>query len=752
MNPRVLQHVLLSRFPDLPRETVQAYCGAIPPEYTAGYSTEDIAGHIRLTEEINGAAVRVRISDLGNEHYEVTIASRDYFSEFAIITGLLAAFGLDIQDGSIATFVPQKPVEPARPALPGRRRRPFLSSTTGGSRILDVFRVRALPAHRLTPSRQDQFRAELERLVGLLAQDQYQEARACVNRRLTEFLSSSPASPTRLQAINIRFENRPASAWTVMDIQAPDTPGFLYAFSNALAMRGITIHSALIRTMGHTVHDRFWVTARHDRKIMGARAQAGLKITAVLIKQFTQCLSAAPDPAKALAHFDRMLDQILDQTPGTRLPAFLQERTTLDLLARLFGTSDFLWEDFLRIHLDNLLPVLQVFKEDSLIKDRAGLARLLRRKMAGAGTHEGRKEIMNSVKDQELFRIDMRHLLDPHASLEPFSLALTDLAEVVLDESLRACHAHLAERFGAPRLVDGEPCGFAVCGLGKFGGREMGYASDIEVLFAYDGEGRTDGRESVSNSEYFEHLCQEIMRFIESKQEGIFHLDARLRPHGQKGLLASALKELESYYSPSGLAAPFERQALIKLRWVVGSRAPGSKIERLRDRFVYSGVPWDLHGALELHRQQVRELVTPRTINVKHSPGGLIDIEYAVQYLQIMHGASQPTLRTPSTLAALAALRRLRLLSRAEEAGLSHAYRFLRRLIDALRIVRGNARDLVLPAWDSEEFTFLARRMGYHTPRWKTAAAHLQRDIERHMTRTREFFTKRFDQSPICRD
>lgn len=744
MTPRALQPMLLSRFPDLRPETVQAYCGAMSAEYAAGYSPEDIAGHIRLTEDINGAAVKVRIADKGNESYEVVIAARDYFSEFAIITGLLAAFGLDIQEGAVTTFVPKRPADAAGPVSSGGRRRLAMSSTTGGPRILDVFRVRALPAHRLTPHRQEQFRAELELLVGLLAQDQYQEARARVNRILTEVLSASPASPARRQTIDISFENRPSLAWTTMDIQAPDTPGFLYAFSNALAMRGVTIHSALIRTAGRAVHDRFGVTDRRGRKIVGARAQAGLRITAVLIKQFTQCLAAAPDPAKALAHFDRMLDQILDQTPGTRLPAFLQEQATLDLLARLFGTSDFLWEDFLRIHLDSLLPVLQDFKTQSPPLEKAALTRLLRRKPDGAETHEGRKQRVNNLKDQELFRIDMRHLMDPQARLEPFSLALTDLAEVVLAESLRACRLHLADRFGSPRLSGGEPCGFALFGLGKFGGREMGYASDIEVLFAYDGEGRTDGPEPLSNGEYFEHLCQEIMRFIEAKEEGIFHLDVRLRPHGRKGLLACAQDELASYYSPSGLAAPLERQALIKLRWIAGSRALGGRVEQLRDRFVYSGAPWDLNGALELRRRQIRELVAPGTVNVKLSPGGLIDIEYAAQYLQILHGAEYPALRTPSTPAALAALRRLRFLSPSEATGLSHAYRFLRRLIDALRIVRGHARDLVLPVADSEEFTFLARRMGYHAPHWKTAAAQLRRDIERHMTRTHRFFTKRF--------
>jgi len=713
-------------------------------EYAADHTPEDIAGHIRLAGNINGDAVNVRIADQGNASYEVVIAARDYFSEFAIITGLLAAFGLDIQEGSVTTFVPKRPAEAAGPVCSVGRRRWALRSTTGGPRILDIFRVRTLPAHRFTPSRQNQFRAELGLLVGLLAQDQYQEARARVNRILTEVLSSSSASPVRLQAIDISFENRPSLAWTTMDIQAPDTPGFLYAFSNALAMRGITIHSALIRTVGRTVHDRFGVTDRRGRKIVGARAQAGLKITALLIKQFTHCLAAAPDPAKALAHFDRMLDQILDRTPGARLPAFLHEQATLDLLARLFGTSDFLWEDFLRIHLDSLLPVLQNFKKQSPPMEKAALTRLLRRKPAGADTHEGRKQRVNRLKDRELFRIDMRHLMDPQARLEPFSLALTDLAEVILAESLRACRLHLMGRFGSPRLSSGGPCGFAIFGLGKFGGGEMGYASDIEVLFAYDGDGRTDGPESRSNGEYFEHLCQEILRFIEAKEEGIFHLDVRLRPHGRKGLLACPLDELVSYYSPSGLAAPLERQALIKLRWVAGSRALGDKVEQLRDRFVYSGAPWDMNAAWELRRRQILELVTPGTVNVKQSPGGLIDIEYAAQYLQIMHGAAHAALRTPTTLAALAALRRLRHLSPSEATVLGHAYRFLRRLIDALRIVRGNARDLVLPVVGSEEFTFLARRMGYHAPHWKTAAAQLRRDIELHMSHTRKFFTKRF--------
>jgi glutamate-ammonia-ligase adenylyltransferase len=680
----------------------------------------------------------------------LVLAARDHFSEFAVLAGLLAAYGLDILNGHLLTFTASRKTGTGPIQYTGRRTR-SLPITTEVRRILDVLHVQALSPQGFGKARQEQFQQELEALIGLLAQDRFQEARAQVNRRLTEALSAGPPSRGAMHPIAIRFDNRAAPGWTVMDIETADTPGFLYAFSNALAMRGITLHTAWLRTHNGTVHDRLGVTLRRGAKITGARAQAALRITAVLINQFTHCLRAAPDPAKALAHFDRMLDQVLDRAPAGRLPAYLQERETLDLLARLFGTSDFLWEDFLRSNLDSLLPVLQEFKSGPLVRDRTALVRELRHAVRRARSHDQRKHILNQFKDRELFRIDMRHLADPAARLQPFSHALTDLAEIILAETLRACQQALGQEFGQPRWRSGNtdrPCEFAIFGLGKFGGREMGYASDIELLFVYEGSGHTDGPVSLDVTEYFERLCQAIMGFIEAKQEGIFHLDVRLRPHGRKSLLAASVEEFGTYYSPAGLAAPFERQALIKLRWVAGTRTLGKRVESLRDGFVYGGAPWDIAAALELRRRQGIELVPPGAVDVKHSPGGIIDIEYTAQYLQILHGASHPNVRTPTTLDALTALRRLHVLSLREENRLRLAYLFLRRLIDALRIVRGHARDLVLPPSDSEEFTFLARRMGYQAPRWRTAALRLQKDIEQHMTWTHRFFTSRFKSKP----
>jgi glutamate-ammonia-ligase adenylyltransferase len=201
---------------------------------------------------------------------------------------------------------------------------------------------------------------------------------------------------------------------------------------------------------------------------------------------------------------------------------------------------------------------------------------------------------------------------------------------------------------------------------------------------------------------------------------------------------------MTSYYSDKGLAAPFERQALIKLRHVAGDATLARQVETHRDRFVYSGEPWDLTTALDLRRQQIKQLVERGTVNVKQSPGGVIDIEYAVQYLQVMHGPRHSALRTPNTMQALAGLVDSGIVARQDGDNLRKAYLFIRMLIDGLRMVRGHAKDLVLPSPDSDEFIFLARRVGYTTDDWQAGARHLRDDIEENMRKTREFFEKTF--------
>jgi len=746
-----LQQSLTSIVTDVPADVVRDFVTRMDDEYFRRINLSTIAHHVRLAAMLTPEHLcECSVAVAGNGSFELTVLAYDYFSEFATICGLLSAFGLNIEEGQIYTFT-----EPARAAEPprslygqGLRQRSKVRPGLTRKKIVDVFRVRPLGDASFTPEDHAALAAELNTLIALLDEGKFEEARHAVNRHLVEHLGKRRASFSGLlHPVQITFDNSQSPTDTIMEIRSDDTPAFLYAFANALAMRNVYITKARIDLEGGKLHDRFTVRNRYGQKLTDTAEQQQLRLTAVLIKQFTHALTWAPDPGKALEAFDQFLDLTVQETQGKareKALAFLSDKKTFPLLARLLGASDFLWEDFLRRQHDHLLPLLHTYRDAPLITSRTALQQAIDRTVNKYKEDAARKEALNRFKDQELFRIDMKHIVEPDTSLVDFSEALTQLAEVVLERSLKDCQATLGKVYGVPRLSDGKLCPFAVMGAGKFGGRELGYASDIEVLFVYGGAGRTQGKHRIENSEYFERLAQELLQWIEAKQEGIFHLDVRLRPHGGKGFLANPLDEISSYYSEQGFAAPFERQAMIKLRHAAGDAALGKQVEAHRDRYVYSGAPWDVAAALDLRRQQLKQFVERGTVNAKLSPGGVVDIEYAIQYLQLMHGHRHPVLRTPNAMQALAGLVETKIVSRHDGDNLRRAYLFIRMLIDGLRMVRGHAKDLVLPPPDSDEFVFLARRVGYTTDDWQAGARHLKTDIEEHMGRVKEFFERQF--------
>jgi glutamate-ammonia-ligase adenylyltransferase len=665
------------------------------------------------------APVALAIDRLG-EGLEITVVAYDLFAEFSILCGLLASFGLDIESGHAHTF----DAEAGSPAT-----------------IVDVFRVRH---GRLTPARRREFEAELRAVVDLLREGDADGARDRVSRRLGEYLGSLPRRPRGLLLpVEVRFDDSASPRWTVLDVKGRDTPAFLYAFSTALALRGIYVHEVEIRSVGAEAHDRFLISDRSRRKV-GRAEQAKLRMAVGFVKQFTHFLPGAPDPAEAMRYFTQFLQELMQRRLPFRSVASLLEAEALASLARLLGSSRFLWEDFVRMQLDNLLPVLRGRSAPRPARSRAELGRRLAAALRSARGDERRTRALNEFKDREMLLIDLRQLVDPSFDLDEFAAALTRLTDVVVERALALAERQLRRELGRPRLDDGGACPVALFALGKYGGGEMGYASDLELIAAYGGEGRTSGPRRVSNAEYFARLVRGLVARIAAREQGLFHVDLRLRPHGKAGALASPLAALAAYYRPGGEAAPFERQALIKLRPVTGDHALGRAVEELRDRFVYSGEPWDLAGAVHLRGRQVRELIRPGDVNVKYSPGGMVDVEYTAQYLQILHGRDQPGLRTPTTLVALDRLRAHDLLRSDEHRLLREAYRFLRRTADGLRMVRGHARDLVLPAEGSDEFRFLARRLGYGEADWKAAAARLASDLRRHMSGVRGIFAARF--------
>jgi len=397
---------LVSLCPDVDDEIIQDFVSRMDPEYFERFPPDTIAHHIQLASRLTPEhPCELSILDKQAGQSEISIVAYDYFSEFAAICGVLSAFGLNIEEGRIYTFMGATP-PPSTASRP--KGRPGLSR----KKIVDVFLVHPIERAGFPLPQHHTLRQTISEVVQLLDTGQYEETRQYVNRRLVERLDKQRSAFTGLlDTVQITFDNSQSPTDTIMDIQSDDTPAFLYALANALAMRNIYITKAQIECDGAKLHDRFFVRNRDGQKLTDSADQQQLRLTAVLIKQFTHALTWASDPAKALASFDQFLDLIVkDQGKKSKNQAldFVSDKKTFPLLAQLLGASDFLWEDFLRRQHDNLLPLLTEYRDAPLIKPQATLRKELGRLVARAKTDEARKDALNRFKDREMFRIDIK--------------------------------------------------------------------------------------------------------------------------------------------------------------------------------------------------------------------------------------------------------------------------------------------------------------------------------------------------------
>ncbi|HEX7512271.1 MAG TPA: DUF294 nucleotidyltransferase-like domain-containing protein, partial [Candidatus Methylomirabilis sp.] len=415
-------------------------------------------------------------------------------------------------------------------------------------------------------------------------------------------------------------------------------------------------------------------------------------------------LGEVPDPDLALTTFERFIAGL---TARTIFLGLLAETPGLvGLLVRLFGTSEFLSATLLRQpeFLDTLLA-----PDPAAVHDRDQIAEDLRRAIQGAETGSARLDALRRVKKGEELRIGLADILE-QAEVTETHRALTALAEACLTTALGMAEQDLAVRFGRP-----DPAGFCIVGMGKLGGMELGYGSDLDILFVYRDEGETTGPDRISHPEYFSKLADRVTKILTSiTQEGAaYRVDARLRPGGQKGEVALSLQGFESYLAR--LADLWERQAYIKARPVAGDPEVGAAFLDRAQRFVYEGPEEpDLAERILAMRQRIeaeRVGAGSKTTHVKLGSGGIMDVEFLVQYLQLRHGRLHPALRTPSTLTALRALGQADLLAATDAAVLEESYRFLRRVETRLRIVADLSVN-TLPSAPAK-LERLAKRMGY---------------------------------------
>ncbi|MGH2757267.1 MAG: bifunctional [glutamine synthetase] adenylyltransferase/[glutamine synthetase]-adenylyl-L-tyrosine phosphorylase, partial [Actinomycetota bacterium] len=386
------------------------------------------------------------------------------------------------------------------------------------------------------------------------------------------------------------------------------------------------------------------------------------KLVRVITPAVLRFLAVSPAPDDGLFGFLRVVEALEGRYDG--LGALRDNPPALAFLARLLGSGRLLAEVLVHVP-DELHAVADPRGVE--IKERD---RLIREGKASLGWRDP------AARLDGLRRFKRREFL---------GIAMADLSGAADDISVGASLADLADACLQATLDPDAP--IAVIGMGKLGGRELNYSSDIDVMFVHD----MDPRDA-------EKLAEELMRVIgEVTPEGqAFRIDAALRPEGKSGPLARSLESFTEYYER--WSHPWEHQALIKARLTAGPEALGNRFLELAHRFAFPAEvhPDSLaemrHLKARMERERTARGTDPRR-NLKLGPGGLSDIEFAVQLLQIRHGFEHAELRSPNTIAALEAASALELLG-AEDAGvLADAYRFFMRLRNRYFLLLGRPVD-----------------------------------------------------------
>ena len=688
---------------------VENHLARMEPSYSETFSNADIQIHAEMLERVADAIhFETKTRRIFDGLWQLTVVGHDHLGDLSVMSGLLFVHGFDIVHGNVFTDV-QKQHDPE------------------SRMFVNVFTLR--PSNSVEPVQDiwPLFEADLHELIAASRSCDQKSAQTRLAKRVARSLRDTSLLESNLYPVEIEIDNETSDSATVLHIRSEDTVGFLYELTNALTLSEIDIRRVTVTTSDQRVHDTLHVTDLAGNRIVDPERLQQLRAAIVLIKHFTHLLPKAPNPERALRQFHEFVSNLFEQPNWVDELASLESPEVLNALARLLGVSSFLWNDFLRLQHQNLFPVVRDVQHLSHRFSREEFQRALDEQLQWATDDDQRRSILNQFKDRQLFRTDMRHILGVIEAFGDFSSELTDIAEVVVTTAYRISSQALIGRHGKPVGENGIPCRLAIFSLGKCGGRELGFASDIELMFVYDRSGMTDGDRSIAASDFFRRAIQGLSQLLETKQEGIFQIDLRLRPYGQAGPLAVSLDAFRDYFGPDGAAWPYERQAMIKLRPIGGDPAFAESVVQRRDDCIYRNEPFDYSAMQALREKQIRQMVSGTAINAKLSPGGLVDCEYLVQALQQEHGHRAIELRTTNTLEAIGAIRQHGILDEGDCDRLSESYVFLRRLIDALRMVRGNAKDLTIPDSTTEEFEFLARRLGYGS-----ASGTLARDIERH--------------------
>ncbi|WP_455379683.1 [protein-PII] uridylyltransferase family protein [Petrachloros mirabilis] len=462
-------------------------------------------------------------------------------------------------------------------------------------------------------------------------------------------------------------------------------------------------------------------------------------------------IARTADPDQALNHWERLLSVV------SRSSFFEYLRSSprmLDLLCTIFGNSDALAFTIIR---DPML-VYWLAEDEVLSKPptKPGIAEALRRQLQRLTTRDLKLDVLRRFRRRQMLRIGVRDLLRL-ADVPETTGALSDLAGLLIHAAYEIVDEDLRRLYGVPMHKNRQgrwvETGFAVIGMGKLGGHELNYSSDVDLIYVYaahDGETRAPRAKpesrpaavGISNEEYFEILSRELTRaLVEQSGEGyVFRVDLRLRAEGTVGQLARSLADYQQYYETRG--AVWERLALLKAWPVAGSMEVGQAFLKSVKPFIFglARKKRNVAGALSIIEdvRAVKEMIDAKMAdrghqqrNVKLGTGGIREIEFLVQTVQVLAGKQVPALLDRSTLGSLKRFAAKKLISAKELEQLTAAYVFLRDVEHKLQMVH-ELQTHALPD-EAEELERCAIRAGYESGDRVAALKRFQADHATHV-------------------
>ncbi len=476
---------------------------------------------------------------------------------------------------------------------------------------------------------------------------------------------------------------------------------------------------------------RFLESFRDGAQFSHPSAQSIQEFYSILPKIFQQC-TKVPSPDSAIENLCRFVE-----ATGVResfLHLFQENEKFLELLLILFGSSGMLSQILIRR--PDLVDVLT--DRDSIYRFKLAekIQEDLNRALKASPDFESKSLVLRHIKQAEELRIGVRYLIK-EADLAGTLEDLSNLADVFLETVYQIACDELEKKSGNHNLRD-----FCIIGMGKQGGHELNFGSDLDVLLVYDEAEKDSPAEGFSS--HYSALSQMIYKLTSEMTPAgyAYKIDTELRPEGDAGVLVLSVQGYEKYFQSR--ARIWEQQALVRARFVAGNSRVGEKFLEAAHKFVYQD-KFEYESLIEISRLRERmelELAKESTKgkNVKLGFGGLADIEFAVQILQLMHGKKFSKLRQTNTLSALKKFVALGLVDQGVAEELQQSYLFLRNLECALRIIRQTPTN-TLPK-ENKDLAPLARLLGYAGNDAETLTSALLTDYASHTERVRKHYRK----------